>query len=81
MKTYIINTFVFKKGACSRSNFNIKTDKTSESDIKTLILEKLNIKKEWEKESDKFELIQSENVIRYTLNLKRSEIVDTSDSK
>ena len=81
MKTYIINTFVFKKGACSRSNFNIKTDKTSESDIKTLILEKLNIKKEWEMESDKFELIQSENVIRYTLNLKRSEIVDTSDSK
>ncbi len=81
MKTYIINTFVFKKGACSRSNFNIKTDKTSESDIKTLILEKLNIKKEWEKESDKFELIQSENVIRYTLNLKRSEIVNTSDSK
>lgn len=81
MKTYIINTFVFKKGACSRSNFNIKTDKTSESDIKTLILEKLNIKKEWEKESDKFELIQSENVIRYTLNLKRSEIVDTADSK
>jgi hypothetical protein len=81
MKTYIINTFVFKKGACSRSNFNIKTDKTSESDIKTLILEKLNIKKEWEMESDKFELIRSENVIRYTLNLKRSEIVDTSDSK
>ena len=81
MKTYIINTFVFKKGACSRSNFNIKTDKTSETDIKTLILEKLNIKKEWEMESDKFELIQSENVIRYTLNLKRSEIVDTSDSK
>jgi hypothetical protein len=81
MKTYIINTFVFKKGACSRSNFNIKTDKTSESDIKTLILEKLNIKKEWEMESDKFELIQSENVIRYTLNLKRSEIVDTADSK
>lgn len=81
MKTYIINTFVFKKGACSRSNFNIKTDKTSESDIKTLIIEKLNIKKEWEMESDKFELIQSENVIRYTLNLKRSEIVDTSDSK
>jgi hypothetical protein len=81
MKTYIINTFVFKKGACSRSNFNIKTDKTSESDIKTLILEKLNIKKEWEMESDKFELIQSENVIRYTLNLKRSEIVDRADSK
>ena len=81
MKTYIINTFVFKKGACSRSNFNIKTDKTSESDIKTLIIEKLNIKKEWEMESDKFELIQSENVIRYTLNLKRSEIVDRADSK
>lgn len=81
MKTYIINTFVFKKGACTRSNFNIKTDKTSESEIKTLILEKLNIKKEWEKESDRFELIQSENVIRYTLILKRSEIVDTEESK
>jgi hypothetical protein len=57
------------------------TDKTSQSDLTTLILEKLNIKKDWEKESDEFKLIEKENVIRYTLNLKRSEISDTEESK
>ena len=81
MKTYIVNTYVFKKSTCSRSNFNIMTDKTSQSDLTTLILEKLNIKKDWEKESDEFKLIEKENVIRYTLNLKRSEISDTEESK
>lgn len=81
MKTYIINTFVFKKGGCTRNNFNIKTDKTSEAELKTLILEKLNIKKEWEKESDEYELIESENVIRYTLNLKRSDFIEIDDKK
>jgi hypothetical protein len=81
MKTYTINTFVFKKGACTRSNFNIKTDKTSESELKTLILEKLNIKKDWEKESEQYELIENEMVIRYTLNLKKSEVISTEESK
>lgn len=81
MKTYTINAFVYKKGSCTRTNFNIKTDKTSELDLVKLILEKLDIKKEWEKESDNFELITSENVINYSLLLKSSNFVESKESK
>ena len=74
MKTYIINAFITKGKKSDRKNFDIKSASKLEADLKTLILEKLEIDSEkWELESDSFELVERESVIIYKSTFKEKE--------
>jgi hypothetical protein len=66
MKKYIVNAWVSKDGKTQRSNFNIYTDKTSESDIKSIVSDKCKIDSEkWKFDKDEFKIISKESVIIY----------------
>lgn len=65
MKNFVINSFVTKGDLKDRRNFMLKTDKTTEVDIKPIILDKLDINEDWIIEEEKWKLIESESVIIY----------------
>jgi hypothetical protein len=74
MKRYVINAFIQKGKNLSRRNFTIKSDSSSEAEIKLLINNQLNIDSEkFEFVSDKFELIGKESVVIYHTNWKKIE--------
>jgi hypothetical protein len=66
MKKYIVNAWVSKNGKTQRSNFNIYTDKTSESEIKSIVFDKCKIESDkLNFDKDEFNLISKESVIVY----------------
>ena len=76
MKKYIVNLWVNKDGNSSRSNFNIYTDKTSQTELNSLIMEKCKVDdSKWTLDTEKYELIEKESVIRYVVNFKKVETV------
>ncbi len=65
MKNFVINAFVTKGDLKDRSNFMLKTDKTTEVELKPIILDKLDINENWTVEAEKWKFIEKESVIVY----------------
>lgn len=73
MPNYIVNAFVNKK-TNTRRNFWITSNSTDESNLKKLILERLDDqKKEWQLVEDSLKLIEDEKVIIYECKFKKIE--------
>jgi hypothetical protein len=65
-KNLVINSFIIKDGNVERKNFNLISESTEESVLKSSILEKLSIDYDkWEINKDTFEMILKENVVIY----------------
>lgn len=73
MKSWVVNSFVTKKSSTKRYNFYIRTDKSDVSEIKQLIIEELKINPDWEVDTEEFEVITKESVIKYDCTLKKKK--------
>jgi hypothetical protein len=65
MKQYVINAKVTKNSKDERRCFGVELESTQESAVKPTILEKFKIDDKFELIKEKYQVVESENVIIY----------------